>query len=318
MNQSPTRISWLDTGRGISIILVVFYHVIMMAKIWDIPAAGLYEMINYLVKAVRMPFFFAMSGLLLSGRLEIPWLGYARRYLYPTIWLFLIWNTIYTLLMGREWTQVLSSILWPADIETHLWFLWALALFRILAKAARPAAPLALLLALAISPLTYGGAIGQGRSFVESNLLRYGVFFLAAAWYGPPMAGWLLRNPWMAVAMAGLIFLGCWPFRFRFGFALSGVMLSTALAILIARHLPTIDRRCAWLGRRSLEIFILHFLFIHLLLPPVAGLPGHAWWGVPAVTLAAVALPIAMRKVLDPYAPWLFALPRGPAPLRSS
>lgn len=116
------------------------------------------------------------------------------------------------------------------------------------------------------------------------------------------MADWLTRHPVLGAAGAGLAFVLCWAFTLRLGFAISGVLTGAACAVLIARHLPRIRAVFTWLGRRSLEIFILHFAFIDMLAPLLRGWPRSGWWAVPVLT-AAVGLSLLARRILEPVAP---------------
>ncbi|MEI4488210.1 acyltransferase family protein [Frigidibacter sp. MR17.14] len=313
------RTAWLDVGRGVSIVLVVFYHVIMLFELHGLPFASVYDKLNGPMQLVRMPLFFTMSALLISSRLALPWRQYANRYLLPTAWLFLVWNSLYLLTKeSAPWSQILTSIYTVSDLITHLWFLWALVLFRCLAKLLAPVRHMAIVVAMGLSIAGFQRLSGTADlTFAELNILKYAFFFLAAVWYGRPLAQSVERRPWLWVAAAGAGMGLSWIVYIKVLVAVTGVFSAAAVAVLIARHLPRLSSGLTWLGRRSLEIFLLHFAFITWLLPLTEGLPGSVWWATPCVMLAAIAGSLAIRPLAEPFAPWLFELPKWRTAVRA-
>ena len=299
----------MDTAKGVSIILVVYYHAIMFAGRYEIDILPFYKTINWPMLLVRMPLFFVLSALLMSSKLDEGWDRYARKYLLPVIWLYVIWDTLYLLTMGRPLIQTVTALVLPSDIVTHLWFLWALVMFRVAAKLLDRVRLPALAVTALVSFLTFGGHIGQDLTFVEINLLKYPVFFLASVWYGRAVFAHVTSRPRLYAAGMLVIFAGMWMMKERLGIAASGVIAAVAISAIISDKVPVIARVLSWFGRHSLAIFILHFWIVRGLMQLTDGLPGSPIWGVPAVTLVAVLASILIRHLTDRIAPFLFVLP---------
>ena len=95
-SSTPTRLSWIDTVKGLAIVLVVLHHaaVLAAAKNWS----G--DQLNTLTDAlltVRMPLFFAMSGFFFLRRVDRPWSWQLRNRAGPFLWLYVLWTVLWVL-----------------------------------------------------------------------------------------------------------------------------------------------------------------------------------------------------------------------------
>lgn len=297
------RIEWIDVAKGVSIVLVVFYHVLMFAELQGIPVSGLYAELNAPLRYIRMPLFFTVSALLLGSASGMSPPAFVTKWVLPSLWVLVVWNLIYAVIGDADFG--LDELVTPYG---HLWFLCALIAFRLawlgLDRVRLPALAVAAGLSFWIlwEPIA-------GMNLLARNVLAYAFFFLAAAWYGRPIAAWITRNQWLSFALGAVGTAISWKLSFRFGVSVAGVGMLWAASSLIARmRLPCDALR--WLGRHSLEVFLIHYALLLPLVLAAAHLPGAAWLLPPVATVAAILIPIGLRRLTDPMAPWLYRVPR--------
>lgn len=329
----PGRIGWIDTGRGVAILLVALYHSAswLLGAGFDIPY---WREINDALSSMRMPLFFALAGIFAPKWLARPWGQLWNSKLRLYVWVFLIWEVIGSVvfLLGMslrgQGTGIRDSLLAlavsPVAPRFELWFIWALALFFVVAKIARRLDyRVQLVMTGLVSVVALSG--WETANVGWSGSARYLFFFLAGLYLRPvilrlgripaPFAVgivlvWAVLSTVVAVydlrAVPGLYFLNC-----TVG-VVAGIGISRALA-----GLP----RLAFIGRTTLPIYLAHtpliillsfVLSTPLLFPAVASVAG----GVPPV-LAAVAVTLALwlnRAVAPTPLRYLYAPP--PAVLR--
>ena len=143
------RVLWPDLAKGICILLVVLHHTTTKHYVDLVPpgAAGIangWADVSHFLKPVRMPLFFVISGLFAASALARPWRQVARRAVAP-YYLYVVWLLVLgavfaverTLPMNR--TQDLAELAWDLVLaSTGLWFLYALAVYFVLAKLLLP------------------------------------------------------------------------------------------------------------------------------------------------------------------------------------
>ena len=305
------RLHALDTAKGISVILVVFWHVLMVSSSVGFTPHPVYFAVNAPLLSMRMPLFFFVSGVVVAHSLSGPWKDFFNRKLLDLLWICGLWTVIYTVVQGRPTSYILTSWYRP---EIHLWFLWGLIIYRLLSYLLRRHKTLALALSLTLSLLVYHDLpqdFWGSLSTHQRSVVRYGAFFFFAVWYGRQMVSALCRWPWIALAAALMAALLASRLDLVFLLSLSGVMLILSASILISEHLVAVQHAFTFVGSRSLEIFVLHFAMVGPFLKMAKGYSHSALWAVPAVTLACVALAIALRRITDRFAPWLFRAPKG-------
>lgn len=296
------RIEWIDVAKGLSIVLVVFYHALMFAELNHIPVAGLYAELNAPLRYIRMPLFFTVSALLIGSAGGMAFPAFVQKWIWPTVWVLAIWNVIYAVIGDADFD--FGELVTPYG---HLWFLCALILFRLAWLGLDRVRLPAVLLAAGLSFWMLWDR-DAGFGLLARNLMAYLFFFLAAAWYGRPLASWISGNQWLAFGLGALGTALSWKLAFRFGVSVAGVGMLWAASSLIARVRMPCDA-LRWLGRHSLEIFLIHYALLLPLVLWAARLPGAAWIMPPLATVAALLIPIALRRLTDPVAPWLYRQP---------
>ncbi|MGC4745871.1 acyltransferase family protein [Micromonospora sp. DT201] len=332
------RVVWADVAKGSCLILVVLWHVVVKHYLqidWRVglPVPGAWGLLGEQLLPLRMPLFFTISGVFAANAIHRQWrVVYRSRvsrmfYLYGT-WL-LIHTAVLALVPGFPTDRAtdIGGLLAQLTITpSNLWYLYALALYFVLAKVLRRVHPAVLIAAAGVlSAIAAAGLLDTpgNRGGVYQNL----VFFLAGLHLRPYVQRWAAtatrrRLVWTfvlyAVALAAVAAgAGQW-----LGVGLLVSLAAVAFGVTAAARvadLPLVGGTLAALGRRTLPVYVIHMpvlaLLHRLLAGPVAGLDGHGRALLVAVypallTAVVLALSLALhRGLLAARASWLFELP---------
>lgn len=280
MSGHATRLDWVDTAKGISIILVV-----MMYSVFNVgQTTGEPGLLHYAIgfaTPFRMPEFFLISGLFLSLVIARPWRAYADRRVLHYFYFYALWAVIHLVvkvgLASRDPVVMAQDIAW-AVIEPYgvLWFIYLLAVFsaatKLLYELRAPHwAVFVFGAALQMAPIHTG-------SYLVDQFSEYFVYFYAGYALAPQifrLVDWATRN--LALALIGLVVYtavnGALVFspgyavlanEIQMGWAaLPGVRLVLALvgslALCVAAGLLTKlpwMNWLRWLGERSLVVYL--------------------------------------------------------------
>ena len=138
MSGNANRLDWVDTAKGLSIILVVMMHSAYGVG----EETGQVGYLNYIIgwaTPFRMPEFFLISGLFLGQVIARPWKLYADRRVVHYFYFYLLWAALQILfkvgLGTGDVTSALAGIA-LAVVEPYgvLWFIYLLAVFSLVAK----------------------------------------------------------------------------------------------------------------------------------------------------------------------------------------
>jgi uncharacterized membrane protein YcfT len=321
---APGREVWIDAGRGIAVVLVVLYHA---ARWFDVAA---WEQVNDYVSSVRMPFFFMISGLLAyrvgaAGPAGSSWRTLWDRRLSLYLWVFVVWECIgtacYLIGFALRGTplgfgpMLRDLLLSPVRPQFELWFIWALAIFCVLARLLRSLDWRWHLLGAAVPSviaLTDGFDLGNVG---WNGALKYYVFFVC----GMHLRALLLRfarTPW--AVRAGLV-LG-WALLATvvevaglrsvvgvyFVLCVVGILAGVALGTFLARSAVLVRT-----GSSTLPVYLGHTPVIILGSSLVFALTGSTVLPV-AVGLLVVPVAAAVAIVLS----WLLHRWTASGPLR--
>lgn len=309
MKDTTTRLQWPDVAKGICILLVVLHHVAGKQYGMVVPA-GLAQAedawlwITAALKPIRMPLFFAVSGFFAASSIARPWVTTRKRILNP-YYLYVVWLLVYAGLYSFERTLPANRTEGPVDFLTELvwaatsmWFLFALAAYFVLAKALRRVpAPLVLAAAAGVALST------SWLPLYETNrvavLTHFGYFAFGA--YYPHLLRRLagLRLP-LLVLLASYVALtvtleevGARHSVTILLLSLVGVPMGVGVAVRLSG--TATSRPLAWLGRRTLPVYVLHLALLAI----VAHLPIGADVGwLPATTALTVAYPVLMTVAI--------------------
>jgi uncharacterized membrane protein YcfT len=138
MSGQNSRLNWVDTAKGISIILVVMmYSVFNVGQ--DAEGVGLFHYVIGFATPFRMPEFFLISGLFLDQVLSRTWRAYADRRILHYFYFYAVWAVIHLVLkigiLSASPVEALQDIAW-AVVEPYgvLWFIYLLAAFSAVTK----------------------------------------------------------------------------------------------------------------------------------------------------------------------------------------
>lgn len=311
------RLEWVDLVKGVAILLVAVFHAGRLMH-----QAGLvgdtWIQANQAFSLLRMPVFFAASGLFLGSVVRRSWPELWRTRLSLLVWPFAVW-----ILVRFAWFQVVPLPSRPSENDVGrllasayapangLWFLHALVLFTVLAKVTRTVprwvqlgvagAAAALLLGPVDLPWTYAERLGT-----------YYVFFVGAGLFGPRLRagvattdartrrGWIGALAGVATAyvvlpqpVAGFLLLPLGGLAVMAGFHTAAALSHTAVGGWLVR-----------LGRQTLPIYVAHLIVLGglttALLAVEAELAGtlHEVWVLPAAAMAAVAVSLLVHRIL--------------------
>ena len=285
------RLSWIDTAKGISIILVV-----MMYSAYSVGEdTGSISYLNYVIgfaTPFRMPEFFLISGLFLSQVIARPWARFTDRRAVHYFYFYALWVVIHigtkTVLGGLNpldsLGEIATSIIAPYGV---LWFIYMLGVFSIAAKILwdlRIAHWVALPLALGLQMLTVETGFYALNQFAE-----YFVYFYlgyAAAPHIFKFIAWIENHKPVALASLAAWALINGALVFSPGFEILPVHMEMGLAAFPGLHFAL-----AVAGAMAI-------LVASALLAPFASMNWLTWIGAHSIVIyLAFALPMSIIRV---------------------
>lgn len=267
-----SRCVWVDVVKGLTISLVVFHHVVSGLRTrYDLSPS--FELAYAMLTPVRMPLFFMAAGLFAARALDLPRMTFFDRKILHFAYLFVLWSTISIVLRSQfgsgtdgadvELTDI-GGIFW--DPPPTLWFLYALAVVFILARAMH-GLPVAVQIGIAFAMNAVALALpGDGAMQMPKNVGLLFVFFLIGLHFSVIIRREVdgERPVWPALLLLAIV-VGC-------AVAVGGVTfppIYCAIALLSAFVLmrgcrviapTTAGQALRFVGERSLPIYLLHFL----------------------------------------------------------
>ncbi|MFG1914716.1 acyltransferase family protein [Micromonospora sp. NPDC048898] len=335
------RARWADAAKGVCIILVVLWHVVVKDYLqidWHVgvPVPGLWGTLGEQFLPLRMPLFFTISGVFAANAAQRPWRVVARGRIAGFLYLYAVWLLIHTAILAAvpqlptDRATTARGLLEQLTITpSNLWYLYALALYFTIAKATRRVhRALVLVPAAALSAIAAAGLLATpgNRAGLYQNLF----FFLAGLYLRSRIERWTATaSPGRLVVTAGAYVLALAAMAAAGAQQWFGVWtLVSVLAVIFGitaaarlAHWSALSEPLARLGRITLPIYVIHMpvlaLLHRLLLVGVSGLDRSAQGlivlGYPILlTGSVIGLSLAVhRGLLAVRAGWLFALP-GP------
>jgi len=339
MQISTGRQQWADIAKGLSIVFVVFHHVVG----WPfqqgfIENTNLYHLYNAM-QYFRMPLFFMAAGLFARSTIygdNAKFIGRVRFLMY----VFILWSVIRYGFEGSlslmfsaanfDPSEILGILLWPMP---SLWFLYALAIFTIIARLTRNIPIEWLILGAVCVNLTINMSTYVAPAFdtglpIVNRVLTYYVFFLLG--YARPGMWSSIANAatWPLALLATAAFFGLYVIDYvGLGREVRGTILfmqvlSLFSGVLICAMLQgtAFGRLFEFVGRHTLPVYLMHVYVLEACWR-VAVKIAPASFADPlmiAITALAVGLPIvayhiAMKLGLN----FLFEWPGSPGRARS-
>ncbi|WP_029290041.1 acyltransferase [Cellulomonas sp. HZM] len=336
------RLEWVDAARGFCVAAVVLYHVVLWQvaaspkESVDPPARSLWGFVDATLGSVRMPVLLAVSGLVLARQVRA---GVHRsttvfRSL-NSYYLYVVWLAIYAVFYAVLRTDglphrvdgvaVLRQLAVP---DTTLWYVYALAVYTIMLAALSRVPPAIVLPALTALTVVVHAAVDTNGQWVKVPEL---FVFFAIGVYGSEMIRRLAERASLVVlgvaAAAAVGVTACGRFvgdGYGAGllFVLRGaafMVVCVVAVVLVVRWRPAARLGVA-LGRRTLGVYVMHPLWIALLLTAAGAWASDAVANVLAsrlalvypvvVTIAIIAASIGVQSGLGRAgARWPFEMP---------
>ncbi|WP_394554183.1 acyltransferase family protein [Agromyces sp. MMS24-JH15] len=318
------RLAWADTARGGAMLLVVLAHTVQLLDVsgWSL---GVLDPANMYLTAIRMPLFFLISGTFAARAVQRTWPRLFASRIAMLGYVYLLWMLLRAIWFSfvpapldilPPWISLLVSPLWPPN---GLWFLYALIVYLVLAKATLRLPTWITLPALAVvAAAAASDLLPDGGNWVWHSIMMYGFFFLAGV-HGTALWQRLAESAnlgWLALALLAIpgataVFTVLPdPLRGVGRIALSCVCVVACLVIasLVSRWRP-LARPFEFIGRRTLPIYVVHAMLLAALVPllPVDGLPVFVAVLGPVAFVTAVAL--LLNRWLGPRG-GVFSLPK--------
>src|ERR1041384_3957731 len=177
---SATRIDWVDTAKGVSIVMVVMMHSVLGVE----AAAGETGFMHALVafaKPFRMPDFFLISGLFLSVVIARDWRTYLDRKVVHFAYFCVLWVTIQFAFKAPGFTAEhgalgVAMLYAEAFVEPFgtLWFIYLLPIFFVVTKLTRELPVLLIWTILAALEIAH---IQTGWTVIDEFAARFVYFY---------------------------------------------------------------------------------------------------------------------------------------------
>jgi uncharacterized membrane protein YcfT len=314
--EQKQRDDWADVAKGVCILLVVMWHVIMKHYLqisWHLPVPlpGAWGAFGDQLLPLRMPVFFTISGMFAASAVLRPWRIAARGRIAKFYYLYALWFAVHTAVLSLvprfdtlaagDAVDVIEQL---TITPTNLWYLLALAVYFVIARLTRglPAAfvlvPAFLLSATASADLL---AAPGNRGQLYQNLF----FFLAGLRLRRWIERWVGSVTLRRVLVGGVCYLGgmlavrqlgarqwfgVWPVV-----SILAVLLGVAGAVEVSRRLR-VARPLSRLGRQTLPIYVMHMPLLALM--HAALLRPFSSAGTASQLALAAFLPIVLTGLL--------------------
>lgn len=267
------RESWADVAKGACILLVVLWHVVtknFLQVDWrlPVPLPGAWGLLGEQLLPLRMPLFFAISGMFAAGAVGRSWRVVGRSKVAKFGYLYAAWLLIHTAVLALVPDFDTARASGPLELleqltitPSNLWYLLALAVYFTVAKVTRrlpTTVVLALALALSVAAAAELLATPGNRGGLYQNL----VFFLAGVRLRPVVEGLARAANWRRLALLGggyalgLVVLHLVPGTGPL-VSVVAVAFGVTAAALAARS-RKVAQVLGDIGRRTLPIYVLH------------------------------------------------------------
>lgn len=288
------RKTWPDIAKGACIILVVLWHVITKHYLkveWPkaLPIPATWGSLGEQFLPLRMPLFFTISGLFAMSAVDRSWSMVARPRVAKFVYLYSIWLLIHTVVMWftpdfdtARAQGPLQVIEYLTITPTNLWYLYALALYFVIAKVTRGLPPPLILGAALLLAAAAGAHLlpePSNRGQVYQNLL----FFLLGLYLRPRIERLAETADTRQLLLSGgafataLLFMAALHAQAWFGVWPVVSVIATVFGVTAAAYIE----RWSWpsnglatLGRQTLPIYVMHLPLLavidRLLLGPLS------------------------------------------------
>lgn len=281
------RLDWVDALKGISILLVVYYHVVRSS--YSIPfELGIYDRtlfdsLNYFIVfklvPLRMPLFFLISGFLTSKAIiNKTWGETFHSKIGIYIYIFLLWAIIQNLVFKAIGNDIplntAPNALYANDIgdffrlvfegRSTLWYLYALVIYFSVTKLCRNAKWVILTCALLMN--TY--SIVENPEFPYRNMTFCYIFFVAGVFWGNYIFDKIQRiknstHGILIILSLVVLTLAAFGLRYRLFESIIAVYLVTLLVLKLSQMGLKFES-IRYVGVNTLPVYIIHPMLVEL------------------------------------------------------
>lgn len=318
-----TRIDWADGAKAVSILLVAFHHAQILAASRELSLPA-YAYLDALLKPIRMPLFFTISGMFAERVLNTPWRSVIRKRLVPYYYLYAVWLLLSWLFYryvqaelrhpeaGQSIRQLMATVFIP---QGGLWFLWVLVVYFAAGRLLHSFRHSTVLIILALVAVLTDFDIFR-LHYPLNNVLLYAPFFFFGVWHNRAVAIVVCKYPWVILFGGFVAYVAATMLMRRTPYPLVGLtLIQSILGLCLALGATALTCRSkqirsffSYLGRNTLPIYVAHAMVINLLVATVSshGL-DQAFWIVPGVAMVSVAASLTLRNLFGRVADqWLY------------
>lgn len=339
--KAKPRNAWADVAKGVCILLVVLWHVIMKHYLqidWHLPLPipGAWGKFGDTLLPLRMPVFFTLSGMFAANAALRPWKVVVKSRVAKFYYIYVLWFIVHTVILSLvvpDFDTLAAHGVWDIVEQltitpTNLWYMIALAVYFVIAKVTIKLPIAAMLVpALLLNAIASAGwlAAPGNRGQLYQNLL----FFLIGLRFKPYVEKWA-RTATLKMFLGGtavylVIMVGIQALDAKEWFgvwtviSLLAIVLGVAGAVQLERW-KSVSTQLAKLGRNTLPIYVMHMPILALIHAALVDTFSNA--GTAVQLVLAVVLPVALTAVLAAVcltlhkwfvavgATWLFDLPQ--------
>ncbi|RWA70597.1 acyltransferase family protein [Mesorhizobium sp.] len=321
---SPMRMPWVDTAKGLSIILVVMMYSAYNTGEYTGGVGFLHYVIGF-ATPFRMPEFFLISGLFLSQVIDRPWRRYIDRRVVHYLYFYVLWAIISIGLkigiFSRDPAGMLHDLA-MAVVQPYgvLWFIYMLAVFGLAARVLRElGVPHWIVIAAAAALQIWAP---HSQSYALTQFAAYFVFFYLGFVLAPlvfRLVEWTQNHSTIAVAGLAAWAIVNGLLVYSPGYAVQPVGMQMGLAALPPLHLTLAVAGAValcvaggflskfasmewlqWLGEHSLVVYVAFTIPMSIFrgLALASGLLTDTGWLSLAVLLVSVVSPVILYFIV--------------------
>ena len=283
------EVLWINTLKGGCILLVVLHHTIITTFIPSLQyltagflPADMWVVFNKYLSPLRMPAFFFVSGLLAASAItKKSWSEVLTKKFTNIVYLYILWGviqwvSIYNIsshLIGQKLSSSVNAAYATSPPEfmkllmlsmTSLWYLYALAGYFLAAKLFHRQQGLLLAGAIVVNYATQFHLVpGWGPNSVAQNF----IYFLLGAFFSHTLIDISQLSRRHLALIAGMLALGVAHHAAGMIKNPFYCLVAIVLGIVLCRALNNRFNMgwLNWIGRNTLQIYVLHRIFIELL-----------------------------------------------------
>lgn len=257
----PARINYIDSAKGLCVILVVVLHTLSIE-----------DLFNNLLFVLRMPLFFFCSGLFCVAAMKLNWARFFTTKVFPILWLYVVWSmlvyfstfAVWAFIQGQQVDLIRPLTIFWQPAQT-LWFLYALAITYLLTKVLSRGP---VIVGVLFSVIAYSLSMHQAELMSASfayKVARFFPFFYLAFLMKDIIPSYVrdLKIYWF-VWLSLFFVMTYLAFEYSYlelgplGLILGLLGIFSVLCLFSEFEQTKWVQLLAWIGKRSIFIFVIH------------------------------------------------------------